>query len=214
MTTDQTRHAAPHTTGRVLHSATLYDLFVALYLHGRERAFRERLLALAPLRAGETVVDIGCGTGTLTIAARRHVGASGRVVGIDASPEMIARAARKAARAGDAVEFRVAAVEALPMPSASVDVVLSTLMFHHLPRPAREACVREIRRVLKPGGRVLIVDFGAPDAERKGLLARLHRHGHVDPRGVVDVVSQAGLVVTGSGAVGTKNPHYVLATAR
>jgi ubiquinone/menaquinone biosynthesis C-methylase UbiE len=151
--------AAPATKGRVMRSsARFYDLMVWLLTLGRERPFRERLVELARLQPGESVLDVGCGTGTLAIAAKRRVGPTGVVHGIDASPEMIARATRKAKKAGVHVTFRTAVVEALPFPDRQLDVVLSTLMLHHLPRPTREQSAREIRRVLKPGGRVL----GAP----------------------------------------------------
>src|SRR5689334_3435676 len=172
-------HQAPATTGRVIHShVRWYDALVWVLTLGRERAFRERLLRLARVHAGETVLDVGCGTGTLAIAACKVVGSTGAVFGVDASPEMIARATTKAQKAGVAVDFRVAVVEALPFPDASVDVVLSTLMLHHLPRAAREQCAREMRRVVKPGGRVLAVDFGqGAAAEKRGLIAHFHRHG-------------------------------------
>src|SRR5688500_18686474 len=111
------------TNGLVIEWAARYDLLAWLLTRGRERAFRERLLELAELRAGEAVLDIGCGTGTLAIAAARHVGPAGTVHGIDASPPMIARAARKAARRGAAVVFEVAAAEKLPFPGGRFDVV-------------------------------------------------------------------------------------------
>src|SRR5918996_529929 len=93
-------------------------------------AFRERLISLAELQSGKSVLDIGCGTGTLAIAATRHVGPTGTVHGIDASPQMIARATRKAAKAGAPAVFQVAAAEELPFPETTFDVVLSTLMLH------------------------------------------------------------------------------------
>ena len=86
--------ASPHTTGRVLHWATGYDVLVWLVTLGRERAFREKMLNLAHLAPGESVLDVGCGTGTLAIAAKRVVGPAGAVYGIDASEQMIARATR------------------------------------------------------------------------------------------------------------------------
>ena len=101
MTTMVGDTAAPVTKGRVMRSsARYYDLLVWLLTLGRERAFRERLIELARLRPGEWVLDVGCGTGTLAIAAKRRVGPAGNVHGIDASPEMIAaQVARRRKRA-------------------------------------------------------------------------------------------------------------------
>ncbi len=193
---------APVTKGHVMRSsARFYDLMVWLLTLGREQPFRERLLELARLQPGESVLDVGCGTGTLAIAARRRVGPRGSVQGIDASPEMIARATRKANKAGADVTFRTAVVEALPFPDHHLDVVLSTLMLHHLPRPTREQSAREIRRVLKAGGRVLAVDFGMPGRHRKGIISHLHRRGHLAPDKVIELMSASGLTVVESGPV-------------
>ena len=203
-----------HTKGLVLHSeARYYDLLAWLLTLGRERAFRERLTELAGLQAGESVLDVGCGTGTLAITAKQRVGQSGMVVGIDASPEMIERAKRKAHKAAVEVSFQTAIVEALPFPDAAFDVVFSTLMLHHLPRPVREQCAREMRRVLRPGGRVLAVDFGAPASGRKGLLARFHRHGGLPPRDIVQLLSEAGLRPLETGALRVSDLQFVLAAA-
>lgn len=205
---------SPPTKGLVLHSeARYYDLLAWLLTLGRERAFRERLVNLAALSSGEVVLDMGCGTGTLAITAKRRVGPSGSVTGIDASPEMIARASRKAMNAREDVRFQTAIVEALPFPDASFDVVFSTLMLHHLPRPVREQCAREMRRVLRPNGRVLAVDFVTPARERKGLLAHLHRHGSMSLPEIIELLSSAGLRVTESGAVGVSDVHFVKAIA-
>ncbi len=149
------RNLTPSTTGLVLHSAARYDLLVWLVTLGRGRAFREKVLRLARLEPGESVLDVGCGTGTLAIAAKRIVGPTGTVYGIDASPEMIARANKKARTTGNEVVFKNGLAQALPFPDAQFDAVLSTLMLHHLPHKARQGCASEIRRVLKPGGRVL-----------------------------------------------------------
>jgi ubiquinone/menaquinone biosynthesis C-methylase UbiE len=201
------------TTGRVVHWAARYDALVWLLTLGRERAFREKLLGLAHLEPGEVVLDVGCGTGTLAIAAKRHVGPGGSVHGIDPSPAMIARADRKARKAGLDVAFRTGVVEALPYPDAQIDVVLSTLMLHHLPRKAREACAHEIRRVLKPGGRVLAVDFGGTSRGKKSLIGHFHRRGGLKLADVVAILTDAGLSVIASGAVGTRNLYFALATA-
>lgn len=203
----------PSTTGLVLHWAARYDLLVWLVTLGRERVFREKVLRLARLKPGESVLDVGCGTGTLAIAAKRHVGPTGTVYGIDASPEMIARAGNKAMKAGIEVVFKNAVAEALPFPDAQFDAVLTTVMLHHLPRKARQQCACEIRRVLKPGGRVLAVDFGGAAQGRRSLLAHIHRHGHVNLRDIIAVLSEAGLNSVESGAVGISDLHFVLAAA-
>ena len=95
-----------HRPGLVLHAAATYDFLIWLATLGREQTFRERMLRLAHLRTGEAVLDVGCGTGSLAIAAKRQVGASGTVCGLDASPEMIARAVKKAKKAGVEVGFK------------------------------------------------------------------------------------------------------------
>ena len=211
-TTDDT--PPPATKGAVLRStARYYDLLTWLLTLGREGAFRERLVELARLAPGESVLDVGCGTGTLAIAAKRRVGPSGVVHGIDASPEMIERARRKAAKAKTDVAFRTAIVEALPFPDARFDAVLGTLMLHHLPRPARRECAREMRRVLRPGGRVLAVDFATPRGERKGILGHLHRHGQIPLRDIEALLGEAGLHVVASGPVGVRDLQFALAVA-
>src|SRR5215471_21466172 len=91
---------APRTHGLVLHWAARYDLLAWLLTRGRERELREAIVRLGGLETGNEVLDIGCGTGTLAIAATRHVGTTGAVTGVDASPPMIARASRKAKKAG------------------------------------------------------------------------------------------------------------------
>jgi ubiquinone/menaquinone biosynthesis C-methylase UbiE len=191
--------------------AARYDLLAWLLTHGRERQLRERFIDLAGLAPADAVLDIGCGTGTLGIAASRRVGPSGTVCGIDASPPMIARARRKAAKAGVDVDFRVAVAESLPFPDGRFDVVMSTLMLHHLPRKTRQQCAGEIRRVLRSGGRLLAVDFGRGNG--RGLLAHFHRHGHVEVRDIVTLLERAGLTAVGTGAVGMDNLNYVLAEA-
>ena len=205
------QQTTPHTHGLVLHWATRYDLIAWLLTHGRERELRERILRLAAPGTGDAILDIGCGTGTLAIAAAPHVGESGEVIGIDASPEMIARADRKAAKAGSSARFQVALAEDLPFTDRRFDVVLSTLMLHHLPRPTRQRCAKEIKRVLRPHGRVLAVDFGAGNT--RGFLAHFHRHGHVDVQDIMSTFAEAGLTTTQSGPVGMVDLNFVLAAA-
>jgi ubiquinone/menaquinone biosynthesis C-methylase UbiE len=203
-----------NTTGRVLHWAFRYDLLVWLVSFGHERSFREKLLSFASLKQGESVLDVGCGTGTLAVAAKRQVGAEGNVHGIDASPEMIARARKKARNAGAEVFFKNGIVEALPFPDRQFDVVLATMVLHHLPRKPRQQCASEIRRVLKPGGRLLAVDFAAGTSQRKWLPSHFHgRHGRVAPEDLLALFRDAGFPKIENGNVGIGDLHYVLAQA-
>jgi ubiquinone/menaquinone biosynthesis C-methylase UbiE len=202
----------PKTSGLVLHKAAQYDLLLWLLTLGRERNFRERALGLARLSAGESVLDIGCGTGTLAIAAKRQVGPNGRVHGIDASSEMIRRASRKASKAGTDVAFQTALVEYLPFCDGTFDVVLSTLMLHHLPGTLRSQCAAEVRRVLKPGGRLLAIVFGTSPGE-KGIVAHFHRHGHINLSEMAAIFRGAGLQISENGSVGIGDLEYLLAVS-
>jgi ubiquinone/menaquinone biosynthesis C-methylase UbiE len=92
---------------------------------------------------------------------------------------MVDVARKKAARAGLDIDYRVGAIEALPYPDASFDVVLSSLMMHHLPDNVKSAGLAEVRRVLTPGGRLLIVDFTRPRRWLSRLTMPLLLHGHV-----------------------------------
>ena len=126
---------------------------------------------------------------------------------------MIARATRKAEKAGVDVVFQNALAESLPFPDGRFDVVLVTVMLHHLARAARLQAVREMRRVLKPGGRLLAVDFGG-EGSRHGLLSHFHRHGRIDPRDHAALISDARLKIVESGTVGIRDLQFVLAAAR
>lgn len=205
--------AAPVPPGLVLHAAARYDLLVWLLTLGRERWFRDRILDLARLAPGETVLDVGCGTGSLAIRAKRRVGPAGAVFGIDASPEMLARAGRKARKAGLEIILNQAPAQTLPFPDGRFDAVLTTLVLHHLPRRAREQCGREMARVLKPGGRLLAVDFATPAKEQTFLRGHIHRHGHVKPAEIVALLEGAGLQVIEHGPVGYRGLRFALAVA-
>ena len=134
--------------------------------------------------------------------------------GLDASREMLATAEKRARKAGVEVFFKHAVAEALPFPDAQFNVVLSTVMLHHLPQKARLQCAREIRRVLKQDGRVLVVDFEGFSDQRRSILSHFHRpHGHVRAQDVVALLAEAGLKTIESGPVGIRDLQFVLATS-
>ncbi|MBI4517566.1 MAG: methyltransferase domain-containing protein [Deltaproteobacteria bacterium] len=164
------RHG-PATTGRTIHWARWYDAVTGLLLFGAERPSRTVALELAGLKAGDRVLDLGCGTGNLALAAKAISGPQGEVYGIDAAPEMIDVARQKAARAGVAVDFRVALAEALPFPAAYFDVVVSRLVLHHLPAELQRTAFAEVCRVLRPGGGFAALDFAAPQSPLLRALA-------------------------------------------
>jgi ubiquinone/menaquinone biosynthesis C-methylase UbiE len=167
---------------------------------GRAGDLRRETIDLAGITDGETILDVGCGTGALTFAARNRAPSSA-IRGIDASPEMIDVARRKSKRKKAKILFELAAVESLPFPDREFDVVLSSLMLHHLPADVKRAGLLEVLRVLKPGGRLAVVDFtGGGHGGFVGhiLSATGHSHHH---RGVDDlgpVLLEAGFTAAES----------------
>ncbi len=197
MSTTSHEHA-PITQGKLIRWAKSYDLLVRFCSLGWDRSVRAWTLDRARIRPGDHVLDIGCGTGDLTLAARSRVGPTGRVYGVDASPEMIAVAQRKAAKRHQEVEFRLEPVERLTNPDNSLDVVLSSLMIHHLPGDLkREACA-QVYRVLKPGGRFLIVDIAPGTSPNPVHMLHMHRQRTGAPD-LEKLLREAGLTVEETG---------------
>jgi ubiquinone/menaquinone biosynthesis C-methylase UbiE len=139
-----------------------FSKYYDLVTPAEKSRFRQRQIALCGIQTGEKVLDVGCGTGSLTILARIAAADGGEAAGIDIAPKMISIAQGKADRAGLDIDFRVASVDSLPYPDSSFDVVTSTLMFHHLPVEIKARGLREIHRVLKADGRLFLCDFLTP----------------------------------------------------
>ena len=149
------------TEGRLIRWAPYYDLAVNLTTLGHARLLRKLTVDNALIKPGDSVLDVGCGTGEVTILAKMRA-KNGKVYGIDPAPEMITVARKKAARKKLDIDFRIGVIESLPFADSSLDVVTSSLMMHHLPEDLKVRGLAEIYRILKPGGRLLIADFMRP----------------------------------------------------
>lgn len=146
----------------------LFDPVVALTT--RERTFKRLAIERAGLRAGERVLDLGCGTGTLALMAHaEQPGAT--IAGLDADPVILERARAKAAAAGAPIAFQQGFSNRLPFDDGHFDAVLSTLFFHHLSDGDKRATAAEIRRVLAPGGRLVVADLGRPQDPAMRVIA-------------------------------------------
>lgn len=136
-----------------------YD-FIQKYIV-RDVRYKTILIDQADIRAGQCVLDLGCGTGTLAIMVKQmHPGAE--VIGLDADPDMLKVARYKSTRENIPVKFDMGMTYDLPYPDESIDRVMSSIMIHHLKTPDKKRTAREVFRVLKPGGQLHIVDFGKP----------------------------------------------------
>ena len=136
-----------------------YD-FIQKYIV-RDTRYKSILVEQAEIRACQSVLDLGCGTGTLAIMVTQMQPGTD-VTGLDADPQMLRVARYKSARAKAPVKFDVGMTYDLPYPDESFDRVLSSILIHHLKTPDKKRTAREVFRVLKPGGRLHIVDFGRP----------------------------------------------------
>lgn len=135
-----------------------YDLITLT----EKSAFRKKQIESMGIREGEKVLEVGCGTGALSLLSKIAVGESGEVEGIDIAPTMIPKAQQKAHKANLTINFKIASVSELPYPDHYFDLVISSMMFHHLPVAVKRKGLKEIRRVLRDDGRFFLCDFCAP----------------------------------------------------
>jgi ubiquinone/menaquinone biosynthesis C-methylase UbiE len=147
----------------------LYDLMTRLM--GADKA-RRALLDQANIQSGHRILDVGCGTGSLIIQLKRFYPET-VVVGLDPDPKALARARHKLSRAAVSIQLDQGFGDELPYPDASFERVFSSLMFHHVPTNEKAKTVREIRRVLKPGGEFHMLDFEGPGKSAHGFLSHL-----------------------------------------
>ena len=199
------------------------DVFLPLYdpmvsLMGFGRAVQE-LISQANIEKPGSVLDVGCGTGTLIVRLKRQYSAV-QVIGVDPDSKALQRARKKASRAGVSVQLDHGFADALPYGERSFDRVFSSFMFHHLDEDERERTSREVLRVLKPGGSFHLLDFVADDGAQ-GFFERLFA-GHAlmktnTTERILRLMSRAGFtsvtkVNEGSMLFGVMRTSYFRAT--
>lgn len=137
-----------------------YDVLIAMVGWGPQ--LTENMLERAYIQDGERVLDVGCATATLLIAAKARY-PTAHLVGVDPDERALQIARKKIARHRVEVEVVQARAESLPFQPSSFDAVMSSLMFHHLPTGIKQQAMHDIYRVLTPGGRFLLADLGRPE---------------------------------------------------
>jgi ubiquinone/menaquinone biosynthesis C-methylase UbiE len=150
----------------------LYDTFFKLTM--QEENFKRRLIEQAKIQSSQRVLDLGCGTGTLTIMVKQAHSDS-LVTGFDGDSQILEIARQKAVRAGVSIAFDEGMAYQLPYPDASFDRVLSSMVFHHLTTQDKERTLAEIYRVLKPDGELHLADFGVPQGFYAKIVSSLMR---------------------------------------
>lgn len=139
-----------------------YDTYMKRITFGREEKLRKTTIDLAGVKKGDSVLEIGCATGSLTLAAKRQAGPSGNVFAIDIIPGMIEVSRKKAAQACLDIDFKLASMDNLPFSDGQFDVVICSFMIFHTSEKVRNKGIEEIFRVLKPNGTWLVLDISLP----------------------------------------------------
>ena len=147
----------------------LYDHVVALAT--RERVWRTAFLTLVDPRPGETILDVGCGTGAFAVMLKTACPAA-RIIGVDPDPAVLARATARARKAGVEIEWRQAMGDRLT-DVGTTDKVVSSLVLHQCPLPMKQAILDAMHAALKPGGAMVVADYGLQRTALMRLLFRL-----------------------------------------
>ncbi|MET8541229.1 methyltransferase domain-containing protein [Kitasatospora sp. NPDC004799] len=189
------------TDGTAIGCGRGYELFTTVAFGGRRDRVFTRLAALSGAGPGDRVLDVGCGTGYLTRRMATAVAPDGTALGVDPSDRVVDHARRLAADLSGCT-FERGIAEELAAPDASFDVVVTSLMIHHLPAGVRPQALAEMYRVCRPGGRLLVADFRPPES-------RIGRHlvgaaaGPAMERNPIErldgLVRDAGFTVVGVG---------------
>jgi len=149
-----------------------YDAYMRKVTFGREQVLRQRTVTLAQVKPGDCVLEVGCGTGSLTLAAKRQAGPAGKVFGIDVLPGMIEVSQQKAAQAHEEITFQLGSIDHIPFPEDTFGVVISSFMIFHMSEATRRNGIAEIYRVLKPHGRLLVLDLAMPSQWLQRAIAQ------------------------------------------
>lgn len=139
-----------------------------------EDALKTALIAQAHIQSGQYILDVGCGTGTLTLLIK-HAQPNVAVYGLDVDPQILDVARRKAEQAGEIIVLQQGTATCLPYPGGSFDRVFASLMLHHLTREDKRQALGESFRVLKPGGELYVADFGPPRDPAMWLISLVVR---------------------------------------
>ncbi len=198
--------------------ADFYDQVVRFltFFCGGERRVREIEVQSVDPKPGERILDVCCGTGSLTILLKDRIGAGGEVIGIDLAPRMLNKVKGKSSEASP---FLVQAnAEALPFASDYFDKVVISLALHEMPQEAVKNTLREIYKVLRPGGRLICIDLNLPQSRRTLFFFKLFMFlvesqtaWDMLKRGLVNDIEEAKFFILRRKAVGNDCLQVIIA---